>query len=316
MHTALRPLLAASIALSLAFWLFAPSPVRAGVNGPCSATLNGTDVAQNSGPIDVGSNDIVAVTMGSAAGEVTHLRVQMHYGPVSWNVHNEDTSGQSVSKSVSVEDYARYGVGLYKVTSTATLSSGASCSGSALVKVSGSPLGSWAGRAAAAGVGLGVAGLALGAGLAYSKAPEPSSPFYPTEAELRQQAVAVRDHLSSTRCFGLVLPALLLTILAMVTGGGAAVPPTAGPPRRRTLPRGGIRLSAVGLLSGVLAGASAVVLLQQYAVVYPSTGVIAAGLAAGLAVGILLPSLGWTLGIRRAGRRPKEEPPAQRQSKP
>ncbi len=307
MHTALRPLLAATIALSLAFWLFAPTAAQADVNGPCSATLNGTNVAQDDGPIDVGSNDIVAVTMGSTAAEVTHLRVQLHYGPVSWNVHNEDTSGQNVSKNVSVEDYARYGVGLYKVTSTATLSSGGSCSGSALVKVSGSPLGSWAGRVAAAAAAVGVAGLAVTAGVAAAKAqpPEPS----PSDEEVGEAMFA--GGLAIGFCLTAVLPAILLTVLAMVTGGGGgAAPPSAGPPRRRAVPGWGIRLSAIGLLSGLLAGAAAVVLLQQYAVVYPSTGIITAGLVAGLVVGILLPSLGWTLAIRRARRRLSEEPPS------
>jgi len=296
----------------------------ADIVGPCSATLNGTNVAQNGGPIDVGSNDIVAVTMGSAAAEVTHLRVQMHYGPASWTVYNQDTSGRNVNKNVSVEDYARYGVGLYKVTSTATLSSGEGCSGSALVKVSGSPLTTVAGAAAAAGVGLGVAGLAVAAGLAYSKAPEPPSPYLDEEAARARAAQgdsigpgkALRI-LTFAPCVSAVLPAILLTILAMVTGGGGAVPLPPGPARgARPRARWGIRLSAVGLLSGVLAGAGAVVLLQQYAVVYPSTGVIAAGLAAGLAVGILLPSLGRTLAIRRARRRRSEEPPAHGESKP
>ena len=321
MHTALRPLLTASIALSLAFWLFAPPAAWADVNGPCSASLNGTDVAQNSGPIDVGSDDIVAVTMGSAAAEVTHLRVQLHYGPVSWNVHNQDTSGQNVNKNVSVEDYARYGVGLYKVTSTATLSSGESCSGSALVKVSGSPLGSWAGRAAAAGAGLGVAGLGVAAGLAYSKAPAPPSPYFDEEAARARAAQGGGHHRQESLaelvfCVSAVLPAILLTILAMVTGGGAAPLPPGPAPGARPRARWGIRLSVVGVFGGVLAGAGAVVLLQQYAVVYPSTGVIAAGLVAGLVVGILLPSLGRTLAIRRASRRWSEGPPAQGESGP
>ncbi len=312
MHTALRPLLAASTALSLAFWLFAPSAARADVSGPCSATLNGTDVAQDSGPIDVGSNDIVAVTIGAAAGEVTHLRVQLHYGPVSWTVHNEDTSGQNVSKNVSVEDYARYGVGLYKVTATATLKSGESCSGSALVNVSGNPLTTAAGAAAVAGMGLGVAGLALTSARAAAKAPEERLRKASPHGDLQDAAdFAVRA------CVFAVLPAILLTVLAMVTGGGGATPlPPGSAPGARPRARWGIRLSAVGIFAGVLAGAGAIVLLQQYAVAYPSTGIIVAGLAAGLALGILLPSLGWTLAIRRARRRLSEEPPAQGEPRP
>lgn len=76
---------------------------------------------------------------------------------------------------MSVSDYATYGVGLYKVTSTATLSSGGSCSGSALVNVTGNPLTTVAGAAAAAGVGVGVAGLAVAGGLAAGQAQEPPS---------------------------------------------------------------------------------------------------------------------------------------------
>lgn len=104
-------------------------------------------------------------------------------------------------------------------------------------------------------------------------------------------------------CASAVLPAILLTVLAMVTGGGAAVPPPAGPARPRAGGGWGIRLSLISLPSGVLGGAGAIVLLQQYAVVYPSTGIIIAGLVGGLLASIVIPSLGFTLGIRRARRR-------------
>ena len=58
-----------------------------------------------------------------------------------------------------VDDYAKYGVGLYKVIGQSEGPAG-TCSGSALVKVAGNPLKTVAGAAAAGITALGAVGLA------------------------------------------------------------------------------------------------------------------------------------------------------------
>ena len=97
--------------------------------------------------------------------------------------------------------------------------------------------------------------------------------------------------------FLFVLPALLLTGAAMAAGAG---PPPAAETAVR-LPRVGWRprISAVGLVGGLLAGAGIVVLLQQYAVVYPTRAVAIEGLVGGLALGLIIPSLLRVFAVRR-----------------
>jgi hypothetical protein len=101
-------------------------------------------------------------------------------------------------------------------------------------------------------------------------------------------------------CVMWVLPALLLTGAAMATGPGAPPAPKQGV----RLPRVGWRprISAVGLVGGLLAGADIVVLLQQYALVYPTRAVAIEGLVGGLALGLIIPSLLRVFAVRRVNR--------------
>jgi hypothetical protein len=128
---------------------------RAGITGPCSATINSESVADRStgataSAIVVEQHSQVPVTM-SASKEISHLKVQIAFAGFKWTVHDEPTTGRSWSKNVDVDSYATYGVGLYKVSGTSS-GAGLSCSGAALVRVKGNPIATVAG-----GVGLGVA---------------------------------------------------------------------------------------------------------------------------------------------------------------
>jgi hypothetical protein len=159
---ALRIPLAAVAMLTIAA-IVVPS-AAAEISGPCNATINGQNVKnQGTGafadPITVQNDAIVPVTM-SAASQISHLKIQIQFAGMSWTVRDKASHGTSWSSDVKVKNYAKWGVGLYKVVGS---SGGVSCSGSALVKVKGNPLTTVAGIVGlvAALMGLGGIGAAV-----------------------------------------------------------------------------------------------------------------------------------------------------------
>jgi hypothetical protein len=102
-----------------------------------------------------------------------------------------------------------------------------------------------------------------------------------------------------------MLSVLLVPLMTLMGTGGQGKPPTAvgaavAPPPH--LPRApwGPRITLVGLIGGVLAGAGVLVLLQQFAVVYPTKEWAICLLAGGAAVyGLVLPTIGYTIGWLR-----------------
>ncbi len=150
--------------LALATCLALAPVAGATIDGPCRATIAGQNVADRdthatSDPITVAEGSSVRVTMASAR-PITHLEVELEFAGVRWTVHDEPTTGRTWSKEVAVDDYATYGVGLYKVIGSST-GPGLTCSGEALVEVEGSPLSTVAGLV---GLGLVIVG-GLGVGL-------------------------------------------------------------------------------------------------------------------------------------------------------
>ena len=282
----------------------------ADINGTCSATINGVDVkglsSSDAGDaIVVREHTAVPVTMTSADG-ITRLRVQIEFAGFRWTVRDEPTSGISWENTVPVDKYARWGVGLYKVVGQSA-GPGGTCSGSALVRVIGNPLTTVVGAAAAGLTALGGLGLAA-AGVASALGGQAEASAVEAEEEERRQqdeyqrAQWERDRRSrgASLCTFFVLPALLLTGAAMAAGAG---PPPGTKPAAR-LRRAGWRprLSVAGIIGGLLAGAGTVVLLQQYAVVYPTRAVAIEGLVGGLALGLIIPSLLRVFAVRRVNR--------------
>jgi hypothetical protein len=270
--------------------------------------------------------------MQSAEG-ITRLRVQIEFAGFRRTVRDEPTSGTSWENSVPVDKYAKYGVGLYKVIGLSEGPAG-TCSGSALVRVVGNPLTTVAGAAAAGitalgGLGLAAAGVASALeGQAEGRAVEEGvtagterTAEAAAEEERRLQDKWHREDWERRRrkaglCSLAALPALLLTGTAMAAGGGT--PPTSKQGVRLARAGWRPRISAVGLIGGLLAGAGIVVLLQQYALVYPTRAVAIEGLAGGLALGLVIPSLlrvfaVWRLNrtIARAERRLNNAPAQQ-----
>jgi hypothetical protein len=230
-------------------------------------------------------------------------------------VRDEPTSGTSWENTVPVDDYAKYGVGLYKVIGQSMGPAG-TCSGSALVQVAGNPLKTVAGAAAAGITALGAVGLAaagavsaLGGqgGVRMAEEVAPGGTEGPSDLFTSKKTVQItladiykQQSFEIGWCIGLVLPALLLTGAAMAAGAGP--PPAAEPAVRLPRARWRPRISVVSLVGGLLAGAGIVVLLQQYAVVYPTRAVAIEGLVGGLALGLIIPSLLRVFAVRRVNR--------------
>jgi len=135
----------------------------------CTATIDGVDVRDGQSaksPIRVDA-DATIVVSGQAPGPITGYEVDLSFGPFSFRgASGTVASGEtSYTTTVDVADYARYGVGLYRVEGR-TL--GTPCEEWTYVEVTGrSPLTTVAGlvgTAAAVGGVAGMAAAAVGAG--------------------------------------------------------------------------------------------------------------------------------------------------------
>jgi hypothetical protein len=139
------------------------APAGASMSGPCSATVNGQDVAPLSASspgdaIDVGESDTIQV-QAQSSGEIGSYRIELEYAGIRWTVAKGDATDNQWSRSVEVDDYARYGAGLYRVHGVSE--GAASCDGSVLINVDGQPLTTPAGIVASLFVLLGLGNAAL-----------------------------------------------------------------------------------------------------------------------------------------------------------
>ena len=318
-----------AVAATGALQAVAAGEAAASISGPCTATIAGENAAglgtgAGSTPVDVEKGSDVVVTM-QATQPMTHLTVSLTFAGISWDVKDKNISDTSWSEAVAVDDYAKYGKGLYLVTGTSS-GNGFTCTGAALVNVKGNPLASVAG-----GVGLGlsilgIAGVGAAGAAAYRASARPKRTIEDWAADelaslgggdqpAAESAAAPqrRTSLSDLEeavfsvsgglffCWTLALPALLLTTGAMIGGGGGGTSP--GAPGGR-LPRAHWRprVSIGGMVAGVLAGVGIGVLLQQYAVVYPTGSVAVTYLLIGLVAGILVPSIARAFAVRGVNR--------------
>ena len=128
------------VALSTLFALVATTEAPATIKGPCTGRIAGQDVAPLlTGPLDdaivVHKDNLVSVTMSSER-PLTRLKVEIEFAGQRWTVHERPSTGTSWVSEVPVDDYAIYGIGLYKIVASSE-GQGFTCTGSALVSVEG-----------------------------------------------------------------------------------------------------------------------------------------------------------------------------------
>ena len=154
--------LAIALVLVLAA-LAASSQAGATLLGPCTAELNGREMAPMlTGATDdgltVNRNSLVSVTMSSER-PITRYKVELEFAGVRWTVHDRAGTGTEWASEVPVEDYGVYGMGLWKVV-TKSEGRGFACEATALIEVVDDheldPLATIAGLA---GLGLSLTGL-------------------------------------------------------------------------------------------------------------------------------------------------------------
>ncbi|MDQ3380410.1 MAG: hypothetical protein M3546_08810 [Actinomycetota bacterium] len=140
------------------------------IEGPCEATIAGQDVVARdtlarSAAISVPKSGAVPVTM-TASQPIDRLKLAIEFAGIRYVVRDQPTTVNSSTGVVSVDDYATYGIGLYKIVGTST-GQGFTCEAVALVDVQGNPLETAAGAigiAMAIVGGLGVLSFALRGG--------------------------------------------------------------------------------------------------------------------------------------------------------
>ncbi len=279
---------------------FAGSPAAQAQAAQCRVTFAGVDVAGHGTPRSAikTSRDATVTVAATTSLPVTRYGIEMRYGRVHWMVAEGTLNPPDTSwtRSVDIRKYAKYGVGVYKVHPFGSGQQGGSfCERPFFVEVDGNPLDTTAGKAAAAAGGVG--GI-LAAGDAIAAANDEQKELdekYKKDLE-KQEGDAARawavDQLDKDddedNCSMVAWTAFAMTASAMATRRGEAGVMTAV-----ALPRVRVRwrVAVLGLVGGLLLGLGTLVLLQQYAVAYPTDLVTVGTVGGGLLVsGVLLPT--------------------------
>jgi hypothetical protein len=213
---------------------FEPAAAAAINEGPCKYFLNGAPSTQfdtQDHALTVASDQQVTVS-GTVPGKFKQYDVWLQFGFGQIDAGKGTPNGPTFSQTVNVKDYAKFGSGIYKILSEATVESsgGTSCVADAYVLVTGSLLSTAAGIGAAVAGGLGLAGVVGGAA---SSAAENRG----TTKEWEAQQEADRKEEASTRkerreilgpgadlfpelgCIGCAVPMSLFGLLAILVGG-------------------------------------------------------------------------------------------------
>ncbi len=205
------------IALVVVLGLAAAPEALATIEGPCEATMAGEDVVARdtfarSDAISVPQTGAVAVTM-TADDPIDRMKLEIEFAGIPYEVRDEPTTVNSTTGVVPVDDYAKYGIGLYKIVATST-GQGFTCVATALVDVQGTPLETAAGAIGIAMVivgGLGVFSFALRGG----------RPGLATLLSMFLGVILAAGIGVLLQQYGLFYPTQIATILVLI--GGAAL---------------------------------------------------------------------------------------------
>ncbi|MGZ8610582.1 MAG: membrane protein insertion efficiency factor YidD [Actinomycetota bacterium] len=278
-----------------------------GVTGGCTATVNGVDPASmtRSDPLVVSEGQFVrvdGVVPASAQAlpedqvqSTTVIKVSGIEDVFGFSSESRPGQGYAWGGQVSVDDYLKWGVGLYRVEGTASGTPGWACTGSGYVKLDGNPLSKPVGQAAAGVTVVGAVG-AVASALPKRK-PGPGAPPAARSAEEVKEDFArdadrvlgitpVREPLLDV---GVSFGCAVLLVLAFLGIGqmGSAAVAVSQPGRGRTWAHG---RPVAGFVAGVLLGLGITVLLQQYAI-WPLT--IATGIVFPVLAGVLTAARAW-----------------------
>ena len=266
-------------------------------------SVAGLDPNNPDDAIEVEKDEVLEYQMVAQSPFKNH-KIDLEIAGICFNVEDYPIDTDPTwSGTVNVDDYATFGVGLYKVTGAGDLASEETCSGAVLIKIKGNPFTTVAGVAAAAAV---ISGLLLIAGGSIATMREYSKMRQRVEAWADEQvqrvasgqAITGDELAASLRGVARPGPVLHLWMLAALpafvlmgaTMGGGGGMRMAGMSLR--LPRIPWRpqVKAIGSLGGILAVEGVLVLLQQFAVT-PLTGTnTVGGVFAGLGFAIVVTS--------------------------
>ena len=130
------------------------SPLSAQGNTPCSASINGVPVDGHT--IDVAKDSEATIEVVAPEGPAQNF-VYLEFFGKRWEIASPTSDGGEWSETIDVSDYARWGVGLYKVVwESLGEDGGVLCRSSATINVGGFPLATLAGAVGAASLAIGL----------------------------------------------------------------------------------------------------------------------------------------------------------------
>lgn len=153
----------ATVLLALGAFAAIAGPAGAQVSGGCVVTVNGENVNRAHSPgtaFEFDEGDVIEV-VGTSTAPVESYEITMKYGLFSYPAKSGEPTGDDTrwSGEVEVDDYTRFGVGLYRVDGSST--GAAPCSGWAYIRINGPfPLTTVAGAVAGIATVAGIAGVA------------------------------------------------------------------------------------------------------------------------------------------------------------
>jgi hypothetical protein len=301
---------AAALMAATGIALLAAAPANAYVENGCHARFAGVRLdgvpADGAHAIAVGKDDIVPMTMSGTGKKFTELHIYFTVAGADVDLYDAPAGGGTWSHNVDIHSFARFGVGYYWLQGVGDFADGTSCSGDVMIKVTGDPLGTVAGDV---GLGTTVAGVLgmLGAGasnIGSGGGGGTGTGGAVTQSDVAKEEEHQRDlqnlpadyspddaaeDASHGWCFLFGVLAVLVLPLLLVFGSSAALMAVAAPVTARVKRRNWPLV--LGAFSGLLTGFGAGVLLQQYAIAYPSRTMTIVYLGGGILFGLSIPLL-------------------------